>query len=108
MFSKVPKQDILITGINENEQSIFDYDVSQNYPNPFNLTSLVKVNLRNSSDLQITVTNLTGQLVYESEIVHALPGMIVLEIDGSKLNTGLYFYTVKAGASTITKKMIIE
>ncbi|RLC22849.1 MAG: hypothetical protein DRH21_07855, partial [Deltaproteobacteria bacterium] len=31
-----------------------------------------------------------------------------LTIDGSKLTPGIYFYTVRAGETTITKKMIVE
>jgi hypothetical protein len=31
-----------------------------------------------------------------------------LDIDATELNTGVYFYTVRAGNSKITRKMIVQ
>lgn len=108
MFAKVSKQDLLITNINENQPPINDYDVFQNYPNPFNTYTEVKVNLRKPVDLHLHITNLAGQKVYETLITNAKPGMNNFTIDGSRLTPGLYFYTVKAGESIVSKKMIVK
>ena len=106
VYMKVLKDDI--TGIHENKPIIHDYDVSQNYPNPFSTASRVKVNLREASDLQMTVVNMVGQIVYQSSTLHAKAGMNTLTINGAGLSPGIYFYTIKAGNSTISKKMIVE
>lgn len=108
MFSKIPKADLLITGIEENKKSLNEYDVSQNFPNPFHSFSEVKVNLRKEANLAFYVTNLAGQKVIESSIANAKPGMNKLKIDASGLTPGIYFYTVQAGESSVTKKMIVE
>ncbi len=108
MFVKVSKQDLLITGINENKGALYDHDVFQNFPNPFRRSSEVRVNLRKATDLYLYVTNLAGQKVFESSISSAKSGMNKLTIDGSELTPGLYFYTVKAGESSVTKKMIVK
>ena len=102
---KVLKADI--TGVKENKNFIADNDVSQNYPNPFGNTSIVKVNLEKATTLELQVSNLMGQTVY-SLTKEASPGMNSLTIDGSKLSDGVYFYTVKAGNSSVTKKMIVD
>ena len=99
---------MLITGIGENTIPLNDYDVTQNYPNPFQTYSEVKVNLRKEVDLHLYVTNLAGQKVYETFIANARPGMNKITIDGNDLTSGIYFYTVKAGEASVTKKMIIE
>ena len=108
MFSKIPKQDLLITSIQEKPYAMYNNDVSQNYPNPFQTFSEVRVNLRKTGDLHLYVTNLAGQKVYETFISNAKPGMNKLQIDGSRLTSGIYFYTVKAGEASVTKKMIVE
>lgn len=107
-YMKVLKSDFGTTGIDNHEPIIQDYDVSQNYPNPFSSTSTVKVNLGEPTDLQMTVVNMVGQIVYMSSKKQAKPGMNTLTIDGSELSPGIYFYTIKAGNSSVSKKMIVE
>jgi len=106
-FMAVNKEEIW-TSVEENTIPIFDYDVAQNYPNPFTRTSIVKVNVRQSTPLTLEVVNMMGQQVYTVDAGIANPGMNQITIDGSKLTTGVYFYTVRAGETTITKKMIVE
>ncbi len=96
-----------ITGINEKPVTFHDYDVSQNYPNPFSSSTTIHVNMRNNAELTLEVTNLTGQLVH-AEVAQARPGMNTFTVNGEKLSKGVYFYTVKAGNSSVTNKMILE
>ena len=100
--------DELYVGVNENTELISSVDVSQNYPNPFNTTSVVKVKLEQKANLSLQVTSLTGQVVYEINEGNASTGVHSITIDASNLTSGVYFYTVKAGESTVTKKMIVE
>jgi len=103
------KADILEVWVgDEDNTTIFDYDVLQNYPNPFTGTSTVKVNVRHTSPLTLEVVNMMGQMVYSVDAGIAQPGMNKITIDGTKLTPGIYFYTVKAGEAEITKKMIVE
>ncbi len=104
-FMKVNKADIV--GIEKNE-TFSDYDVSQNAPNPCHSTSIVNVNVRKTGNLSLEVTNMTGQRVYAVDAGLAQPGMNTLTIDASKLSSGIYFYTVKSGETSVTKKMIVE
>lgn len=108
IYMKAPKADMLQTGIKENTNALSDVDVSQNYPNPFSNTSTVKVNLKEAADLSLTVVNLVGQLVFKSNILNAKVGQNSFTIDASNLTPGIYFYTIKAGDSSVSKKMIIE
>ena len=105
-FMKIFKADVV--GVSETAELISQNDVSQNFPNPFNGTSSVIVNLRTKSDLSLEVVNITGQRVFETKSKAAYTGANVLTIDASNLTPGVYFYTVRAGESTVTKKMIVE
>lgn len=108
VFMKIPKNDFIPLGINEEKQTIFEYDVSQNYPNPFNKTSVIEVNLRNPADLSLEVINLMGQKVYKTTPINSKPGLNTLTVKATGLTPGVYFYTVKANESSVTKKMIVE
>jgi hypothetical protein len=68
----------------------------------------VYVNLRQASELSLEVTNIMGQVVYRTEAGYAAAGLNKLAIDGSSLSNGVYFYTVTAGETKVTKKMIVE
>jgi hypothetical protein len=103
IYVKVPK---IFDAINDVPSVITA--VSQNYPNPFNSTSTIIVNLNKTSKLGLVVTNLMGQKVFEVPSAPASSGYHTFTIDASNLDAGIYMYTVKAGAQTITKKMIVE
>ena len=94
-------------GVNEKHEKP-DFSVGQNFPNPFDGLTKVRVYLQNAGDLSLTVTSLTGQLMIKMENKNVLPGVSEFVIDGSQLVPGVYFYTVKQGYQSITKKMIVE
>jgi hypothetical protein len=99
--------DFLITGIDDKEISNIT-SVSQNYPNPFNQTSTVRVNIAEKANLSMTVTNILGQQIMQIERGVVPAGMHEFVINGSQLENGIYFYTVKAGNESVTRKMMIE
>ena len=92
----------------DNDISFTEDNVSQNFPNPFNNTSVVKVTLEYAANLSLEVYNLMGQKVYEVSAGKVNAGSHNLTIDASEINSGIYFYTVKAGENSATKKMIVE
>jgi hypothetical protein len=106
-FMKVPKWDVYVEE-NETIYPILDADVLQNTPNPFNDNTTIGVNVRKATSLTLEVANIMGQKLKTIDVGFVLPGMNKIEVDGSTLNPGLYFYTVKAGNSSITKKMIVD
>lgn len=103
--SSVPKADFGV-GIKELPSAI-SY-VAQNFPNPFSSTTEIMVNLQRSTTLSLEVFNLVGQKVYGSDKGKVNAGYHKMQFDGSALNSGVYFYTVTAGNSSITKKMIVQ
>jgi len=103
----LPKLDI-ISGVKENSAVIKNNNVSQNYPNPFTGTSTVYVMLEEAAVLNLKVHNLMGQLVYKTSEQKYNSGKVEFTIDGSQLKSGIYFYSIISGESSVTKKMIIE
>ena len=85
-----------------------NYEIHTPYPNPFNSKSYVNVEIHEPCKLSLEVTNLIGQVVYRIPEREVYKGKTKLEIDASGMTPGVYFYSVKAGDSVITKKMIVE
>ncbi|MFH1160707.1 MAG: T9SS type A sorting domain-containing protein [bacterium] len=93
-------------GINEKDNASFT--VSQNYPNPVKDRTLITANLTKSGNLFLVITNVVGQKVLDVQKGNVSAGSHQFTIDGSQLNTGVYFYTVKVDNTSVTKKMIVE
>ena len=102
-----PKADLL-TGIGEEQELINNAQVSQNFPNPFNGSTSIQVQLETPSELSLVITNLTGQKVIELNKGYVPAQTHTFTIDATNLQSGVYFYTVTAGSSQVTKKMIVE
>jgi len=105
-YAAQPKSDLL-TGI-RNFETLDDNWVSQNYPNPFTEYTSITVTLEKSANLSITVMNQLGQVVYENDKGIMQAGNHLLRIDGTNLQSGIYFYTVETGLNTVTRKMIVN
>lgn len=106
VVAALPKTDVL-TGV-KNPGVITDASVSQNYPNPFSGTSTITVNLKNNANLSLEVTSLTGQQIMVKERGYVNAGTYYFQVDASDLPTGIYFYTVTADDSKVTRKMIVR
>jgi hypothetical protein len=101
-----PKSDVL-TGIH-NPGIITGQAVSQNYPNPFSGTSTITVTLKQNANLSLEVSNITGQQIMLKERGYVNAGTYYFSVDATEIPSGIYFYTVKAGDSQVTRKMIVK
>ncbi len=107
-----PEPDILL-GLNEDKPtSPTTFSLSQNYPNPFNPTTTIKYSVPNigtSHDLslQIKVYDILGREVTTLVNKYQPSGNYKIIFDASNLNSGVYFYTLKAGSYYQTRKMLV-
>lgn len=94
----------LPTDVKQNK--LTDLTVSQNRPNPaINMTKIdVKVP---KGKVEMIVTNTLGQTVYHSEKI-SNGSLMSFSINVSDFTKGVYFYTVKYGENSVTKKMIVN
>lgn len=99
---------ISTTGIevsNHNQPS--DTVLYQNYPNPFNPTTQIRFALSKAADVKLSVYNLNGQLISEAVKGTMPAGFNTVEFDGSKLNSGIYYYTLEADGTKHSLKMLL-
>ncbi len=81
--------------------------LEQNYPNPFNPVTIINYQLPINNFVTIKVYNTLGQEVATLVNEEKPAGSYSFKFDGNGLSSGLYFYTLKAGKYTSTKKMLL-
>src|SRR4030067_3052595 len=52
-----------VTGIHDDDVSPSDFSIAQNYPNPFNPSTTIEFNIPKSSNVQILIHDILGQLI---------------------------------------------
>jgi hypothetical protein len=104
--------DVTLTGTNTsvNDKNItpVKFSLDQNYPNPFNPSTKIQYTLPENSFVSLKVYNTIGQEV--AALVNGVvpAGSHEINFDASKLNSGVYFYTLKSGNNFVqTRKMIL-
>jgi hypothetical protein len=83
-----------------------EYALYQNYPNPFNPTTKIKYDLPVASKVTLKVYNILGQEVETLRDEIEEPGFKSVELNGSTLSSGVYFYKIDAvGINTQGKQL---
>ncbi|MFK7843868.1 MAG: CotH kinase family protein [Rhodothermales bacterium] len=81
------------------------FTVGQNYPNPFSSSTTIDVSLHEASYVSLEVYNMLGQRM-ETLVSGNLPaGQYLYHWQPELQASGVYFYTLKAGGFSETKKM---
>jgi len=97
-----------LVGVSGNNSEIpLIYALSQNYPNPFNPVTQIKYQLPTASNVKITVFDILGKNVMTLVNETKPAGYHFVEINGSELASGVYFYKIDAGTFSDVKKMML-
>ncbi len=84
-----------------------EFKLDQNYPNPFNPTTRISFSLAEASPVTLRIVNTLGQDV-ATLVSQDLPaGSYETTFDAVGLSSGIYFYSLTAGALMATRKMVI-
>lgn len=94
------------------------FSLDQNYPNPFNPETWIPYKLAKPSDVNIKIYKITGEVVKTLDLGYKSAGFYTsrensaywdgTDDNGQKVSSGIYFYTIKAGDYTATKKMLVS
>ncbi|MDQ7818501.1 MAG: T9SS type A sorting domain-containing protein [Melioribacteraceae bacterium] len=100
----------------EEDIIITEYKLFQNHPNPFNPNTVISYQLAVGSHVTLKVYDVLGREVATLVDEYKSPGSYnsqfsILNLpagrQGSKLSSGVYFYSLKAGDYISTKKMVV-
>ena len=84
-----------------------EYTLAQNYPNPFNPVTTISFSVPTSSDVSLTVFDMTGRQVKTLVNGYVNAGAYDVKFDGANLASGVYFYQLTANNATIVNKMVL-
>lgn len=104
VFAKVDAVTLMgVSKINNN-----DVFVGQNFPNPVNGTTTFNVSLKKASSILVEVTDVVGKVIYTETIAAGVAGSQTITLNTNNWQSGVYFYSVTAGAQKVTKQMIVN
>lgn len=96
----------IVTSVKEDKmQTPSGYYLSQNYPNPFNPNTVINYQLSAYSHVTLKVYDVLGRLVNTLIDGYKSQGNYSVNFDAADLASGIYFYQLKAGNFTETKKL---
>ncbi|MCX7878254.1 MAG: T9SS type A sorting domain-containing protein [Ignavibacteria bacterium] len=84
-----------------------EYRLSQNYPNPFNPVTMIKYQIPAGGLVSLKVYDFIGREIKSIVGEYQSAGIYTVQFDASALSSGVYFYTLKAGGYSETRKMIL-
>lgn len=81
--------------------------LEQNFPNPFNPLTKINYSIPNKSYVTLKIMNILGQVV--ATLVNGMQAANTysVEFDASRFSSGVYFYQIRAGNFSQTKKMLL-
>ena len=101
----------------ENQKKPSEFALSQNFPNPFNPTTAIRFKVEGQRlkvplHTTLKIYNVLGEVVRTLVNEKKLPGDYSVQWDGKndrgeQLASGIYFYELKVGDYTSTKKMVL-
>ncbi len=114
VFAKgIANLEALLTSLTPPAQSV----LLPNYPNPFNPETWIPYQLAHPAEVKVSIYAANGSLVRMLDLGHRAPGVYQNKhraaywdghnAAGERVASGVYFYTVEAGAFRATRKMLI-
>ncbi|MCC6866169.1 MAG: SBBP repeat-containing protein [Ignavibacteria bacterium] len=98
---------LYLTGIVNTLTTPKNFYLLQNYPNPFNPSTTISFGLPKSSNVKISVYDVTGKLVADAVNSNFTKGNYKINFNGDFLSSGIYFFSIIADGFYETKKMLL-
>ncbi len=97
----------IISAVLERQSLPFICALEQNYPNPFNPTTAIAFSLVEDRDVYLQIFDRLGREI--STLIHERmsAGRHAFRFDAKDLQSGIYFYRIKAGDFIQTKRMTL-
>ncbi len=100
------------TPISSDDVELAGNALLNNYPNPFNPETTIAFNVKDAGDVTIDIYNIKGQKVKQLVNDNYSTGIHTVVWNGqddnnNKVSSGVYFYKMRSGKYSKTKKMIL-
>ena len=84
-----------------------DYSLNQNYPNPFNPSTTIAYDIPKTSLVRISVYDILGKEIKLLVNTEKNSGHYEIIFDAKELAGGIYYYSIRTGEFSQSKKMIL-
>lgn len=91
----------------ENDNLLPSFYLSQNYPNPFNPSTSIEYSVPSNDYVNLKVYDVLGNEVAILVNEQKQAGNYRVSFDGSKLPSGVYFYSIQTGRFYQVRKMLL-
>ncbi|RJP72994.1 MAG: T9SS C-terminal target domain-containing protein [Ignavibacteriales bacterium] len=103
IYKSVGSSTSVLTG----REKFTSFELHQNYPNPFNSTTAVKINIPEKDFVEVDVYNPIGEKVSTLVTKFLEKGTYEFIWNSGNEPSGVYFYRLKAGDYSQSRKMIL-
>ena len=94
--------------VSENENTMpSQYSLQQNYPNPFNPTTKINYAIPQPEFVSLRVYDVLGKEIATLVNEEKNSGNYQVDFTGYGLSSGIYYYTLKAGNYSETRKLVL-
>ncbi|MCW8848944.1 MAG: T9SS type A sorting domain-containing protein, partial [Melioribacteraceae bacterium] len=96
--------------IDETRTVTSKFSLSQNYPNPFNPTTAIRYSIPNiniGTSVQLKIYDVLGNEITTLVNEVQSPGNYIVNFDGSRLSSGIYYYQLKGDNFRESRKMLL-
>jgi glucuronoarabinoxylan endo-1,4-beta-xylanase len=100
-----------ITAVKQGSQPPKDFKLEQNYPNPFSSSTAISYELKNQSDVKVSIYDVLGREIRTFDAGYQAAGSHGIVWNGRNdfgkvVVPGVYFYKLQAGREAQVKKMV--
>lgn len=98
----------IYTGVTRIEGNVpEEFFLFNNYPNPFNPSTTITYRIPQSGPVSLTVHTLLGKEIERLVSGEQQAGTYSVQWNASEYSSGIYFYTLKSGQYSQTKKLLL-
>lgn len=94
----------IIASVNEKNDNL---NVTSVYPNPANDKVTINYELTSGKNVEISIYDMSGRVIYNNVEVNQYAGMHFINIDLSKYDNGIYYYAIKVDNRTAKGKISV-
>ncbi len=103
---------LTVSDVEDESNTINEFNLEQNYPNPFNPNTKIRYTVADAyyaspAHVTLKVYDILGNEIATLVDGYKETGKHEVNFDASGLASGIYYYQLKAGSFTETKKMIL-
>ena len=96
-----------VVGAVEKETLSKYINITQNYPNPFNPNTKIRFSINTSGNVVISIYDNLGKEITTLINQYMSLGEYEVYFDGHEFPSGVYYYQIRIGQGSITKKMLL-